>query len=285
MYLIDTHAHLDMIKGLDPREAVERSAREGVKYIINVGSSMEGSRKSVEYSRKFSNVYASIGLHPHYAEGFGKGEEKELERLAGGNAGKITGAGSDEDENSSPAKVVAVGETGFDFYRNLSPGLDQERAFAAQIELALKHDLPVIIHDRDAHKQTIGVVKEYVSSASFRAVVHCFSGDVNFALKCLELGLFISFTGVITFPNAENLRKVVKRVPLERMFVETDSPFLAPQEKRGKENYPGYVRYIAQQIAGIKEVALDEVARITSMNAENFFKIGNQDLTGNAKNL
>lgn len=269
-----------MIKSLTPTEAVEKSAREDVRYIINVGTSIEGSKRSVEFSRRFPGVYSSIGLHPHDAGGFGKREEDELENILAGINIDIqgrhgSGYGKDEGRGTAPAKLVAVGETGLDFYRDLSPRPDQERAFASQIELALKHDLPVIIHDRDAHKETIGVVKNYASSPAFRAVVHCFSGDVNFALQCLELGLFISFTGVITFPNAGTLRQVVKEVPLERMFMETDSPFLAPRQKRGRENYPGYVRYVAGEIAGVKEMPFEEVARTTSQNAQDFFKIGN----------
>lgn len=285
MYLIDTHAHLDMIKGLTPEEAVKKSGQEDVRYIINVGASMAGSRKSVEFSRRFANVFASVGVHPHDAQKFNKDQEEELGRMLGMNGDNpvgVSGAEPPEEKSAGHAKIVAVGETGFDFYRNLSPRLDQERAFSAQIELALKHNLPVIIHDRDAHQQTIGVIKKYISSAGFRAVVHCFSGDANFALQCLELGLFISFTGVITFPNAASLRQVVKKVPVDRIFVETDAPFLAPQEKRGKENYPGYVRYVAQKIAEIREMTFKEVADITSYNAEKFFKIGNTERQGPA---
>jgi TatD DNase family protein len=268
MYFIDTHAHIDMLKNLTPEEAVSRSQSDGVKYIINVGSSVGGSRKSIEFAMKFNNVFASVGVHPHYAKDFGNKEIKILECLIQGYTG-------DECESGGKRyrKVVAVGETGFDFYRNLSPREDMEKTFMSQIELALKYDIPVIIHDRDAHVQTLEVVKRYSGRKNFRAVVHCFSGDTDFAMQCLDLGLYISFTGVITFPSAAGLLKTVKEVPIERVFIETDAPFLAPQIERGKENYPGYVKYIAQKIAEVKNLSIEEVAEITSKNAEDFFSI------------
>jgi TatD DNase family protein len=268
MYFIDTHSHIDMLKSLTPEEAVARSENEGVKYIINVGSSLEGSKRSVEFARKFNNVFASVGIHPHYVRNFGDKEIKILESLLQGYQGAVDGS-----EGKRYDKVVAVGETGFDFYRNLSPRIDMERAFVSHIELALKYDIPVIIHDRDAHRQTLEVVKKYVSHKNFRAVVHCFSGDTNFAMQCLDSGLYISFTGVITFPNAKGILKVVEKVPIERLFIETDAPFLAPQAMRGKENYPGYVRYVAEKIAEIKNLNIEEVADITSRNAKEFFSI------------
>jgi TatD DNase family protein len=271
MYFIDTHAHLDMLKKLTPAEAVSASKEEGVKYIINVGSSIDGSKKSLEYAQKFPGVFASIGIHPHYAEGFGNKEIKMLESLISGYDGDL------ETDAKRYEKVVAVGETGFDFYRNISPRPDQERVFRAQIELAIEYNIPIIVHDRDAHEGTLRVLESYSDRKGFRGVVHCFSGDTAFAMKCLELGLYISYTGVITFPNAADTLEVVREVPLERIFIETDAPFLAPQAKRGKENFPGYVRYIAQKIAEIKNLSIEEVAEITSKNAQDFFGININD--------
>ncbi len=270
MYFIDTHAHIDMLKKLTPREAVDRSGREGVKYIINVGSSLDGSRKSVEFAAKFDNVFASVGIHPHYAGNFGDKEIRILESLIQGSLDAADDGGSN---GKKYGKVVAIGETGFDFYRNLSPVRDMEKAFISHIELALKYDVPVIIHDRDAHQQTLNVVKKYTEHKKFRAVVHCFSGDMNFARQCLDLGLYISFTGVITFPNAGIVLEVVEKVPVERIFIETDAPFLAPQAKRGQENYPGYVKYVAEKIAEIKNLDISQIAEITSKNAEEFFSL------------
>jgi TatD DNase family protein len=271
MYFIDTHAHIDMLKKLTPEEAVAQSESEGVRYIINVGSSLEGSRKSVEFAGRFANVFASVGIHPHYVKDFGDREVKILESLVQGESGGLTN--SDGSKDKKYERVVAIGETGFDFYRNLSPKKDMEKAFISQIEMALKYNIPVIIHDRDAHRETLDAVKKYAGKKNFRAVVHCFSGDINFARQCLELGLYISFTGVITFPNARDLIKVVEKVPLERIFIETDSPFLAPQAKRGRENYPGFVKYVAEKIAEIKNLSIDEIADITSKNAEEFFSL------------
>lgn len=261
MYLIDTHAHLDMLKKMSPEEAVEKSAGEGVRYIINPGSSIGGSKKAVGYAARFPWVFAAVGVHPHDAASVGDDEIKILEELIKGEDG------------TGNKKVVAVGESGFDFFRNLSPRQEQEKAFRAHIELALKYNLPLIVHDRDAHRQTLDVLKEYTRKHDLKAVIHCFSGDAAFALQCLELGLYISFTGVITFPNARDTLEVVRQVPLERMFIETDAPFLAPQPKRGKENYPGYVRYVAEKIAEVKQTSLEEVAKTTSANALEFFSL------------
>jgi len=275
-YFIDTHAHLGMFKGKTPEKAAGDAEKEGVRYIINVGTSLEDSRMSIDFSNKFTNVFATIGIHPHNASGFGKKEKFALELLAMGcgdelehNMGNEGLPGVKKKHN----KVVAIGETGFDFYRNLSPKKDQEKAFISQIELAIRYDLPVIIHDRDAHNDTLRVLKKYAGRKNFRAVMHCFSGDSGFAEKCLGLGLFISFTGVITFPNALEAVEAASAVPVDRIFLETDSPFLAPQAKRGKENYPEYVKYVAGRIAEIKKLSIAEVASVTSKNAEKFFSL------------
>ena len=288
-----------MLKKMTPDFAVKESLRENVKFIINVGSSLEGSKKSLEYSRLYNNVFASVGVHPHDAEDFKDKDLAALEVLIMGNddgisnnneGGRSSGNSSSYDvggskstgitgsisDNNRNKKIVAIGETGFDYFRNLSPKKDQEKAFISQVELALKYNLPLIVHDRDAHEDILKILGSYSSgkSKNLKAVVHCFSGDPDFALKCLELGLFISFTGVITFPNAKSLAETVKEVPIDKIFIETDAPFLAPQEKRGQENYPGFVKYVAYKIAELKNMSVAEVAAITSKNAEKFFSIG-----------
>jgi len=267
-----------MLRKMTPDFAVKESLRENVKFIINVGSSLEGSKKSLEYSRLYNNVFASVGVHPHDAGDFKDKDLATLESLV-----KCDGISNNNDininggisNNNRHKKIVAIGETGFDYFRNLSPKKDQEKAFISQIELALEYNLPVIVHDREAHADILKVLGSYSSdkSKNLKAVVHCFSGDTDFALKCLELGLFISFTGVITFPNAKSLGKTVKEVPIDKIFIETDAPFLAPQEKRGQENYPGFVKYVAYKIAELKNISVAEVATVTSKNAENFFSI------------
>ncbi len=274
MYFIDTHAHLDMIKSMTPEESLKRSLSDDVRYMINVGSSIEGSRKSVKYARQFPNVFASVGIHPHDAEDFGSREIKILKYLIAGSeeesAGETALKSSDEKRFE---KVVAVGETGFDFFRNLSPRPSQEKAFRAHIELATEYDLPLIIHDRDAHEEILDVLRKYSSHKNLKGVIHCFSGDLDFASRCIDIGLYISYTGVITYPNAKGLQDVVREIPIEKIFIETDSPYLAPQEKRGKENYPGYVKYIANKIAELKDLTIEEVAAVTSKNAEDFFTL------------
>jgi TatD DNase family protein len=256
IYLIDTHAHLDMIEKKTPEIVVQEAENEKVKYIINVGSSMDGSLKSVEFAGNFKNVFATVGVHPHYADKFTGKEEEFLDKLIKNNK-----------------KIVAVGEAGFDFYQNPVSKEDQERTFVSHIELAIKHGIPIAIHDREAHKETINVLKNYTGLKNFKAVMHCFSGDADFALKCIGMGLFISFTGVITFKNAKATKEAAKIIPLEKIFIETDAPFLAPQPYRGHENYPSYVKYVAQEIAQIKKISIEEVAKITSQNAINFFNL------------
>jgi len=289
-YFIDTHAHLDMLKNKTPEEAVKDARLEDVKYIINVGTSLDGSRKSLEFSKRFDNVFASIGIHPHHAGEFGSNHRKQIESMISGTndfykdeTKAVNGIKTDfvngEDTKNKYKKVVAVGETGFDFYRNLSPRRDQEKVFAEHIELAIRYNLPVIIHDRNAHNDTLGVVKKYAHDKNFKAVVHCFSGDLDFAMECMDLGLFISFTGVITFPNAKSVLGVIKEIPIERIFIETDTPFLAPQPKRGKENYPEYVKYVACKIAETKNLTVSEIAEITSKNAEKFFSLNKKKIS------
>ena len=255
-YFIDTHAHLDMIEGKTPDVVIREALDENVKFIINVSSDIEGSLKSVEYAKTYDNIFASVGVHPHYANKFGKKEEEFLDELIKNNK-----------------KVVAVGEAGFDFFQNPVSAEDQEKVFTSHIELAIKHCIPVIIHDREAHKETINILKNYIGLKNFKAVLHCFSGDADFALKCIGMGINISFTGVITFKNAKMIKEAAKIIPLEKMFIETDAPYLAPQPKRGQENYPSYVKYVAEEIAQIREISIEEVASVTSQNAIDFFKL------------
>ncbi len=256
MFLIDTHAHLDMLKETSPQDAVKTAKSWGVNYIINVGSSLQGSRKSKELSETYKNVFASIGIHPHYAKDF-QSYENDIKALL---------------ENHT-RKIVAIGETGLDYYRNQSSKQDQEKAFISQIELAIENNLALIIHDRDAHQDILDILKKYSDQENFKAVLHCFSGDKNFAKQIIDLGLYVSFTGILTFPNAKNVVQAAKSIPIERIFVETDTPFLAPQAKRGKENQPAYVTYIAEKLAEIKEISLEKVSEITTKNAIKFFSL------------
>ena len=211
--IIDTHAHLDFPDYKSDLDSVLIRAKEAdVGCIINVGTNLSASKKSVGLAHQFNNVYASIGIHPHDAMKVSEQDWKTLESLV------------------KESKVVAIGETGLDYYRNRSPHEDQQRIFRKHLALAKAHNLPVIIHSRDASSDCLKILEEY-KNGTLKGVVHCFSGTMETAKKCIALGLYISFAGPITFSNAQNLREVAKSVPVERLLLETDSPFLSPQPK------------------------------------------------------
>ena len=253
--LIDTHAHLDIPPlGGQEEEIVSRARDAGVTQIITVGVDLESSEKAVELASRFHNVYASIGVHPHDAKRVG---DPEYDRLI---------------DLSAHEKVVAWGEIGLDYAKNYSPPSVQKRCFVRQLHMALELGLPVIVHDRDAHDDVLEILEGEVKG-KIRGVVHCFSGDKGIARRVLDLGFMISVTGVVTFPKADQLKEVVRYVPLERMFLETDSPYLTPVPYRGKPNEPARVFYVAKEVAGLKGVSIEEVARCTSKNARDFFNL------------
>ena len=250
---VDTHCHLDFPEFNPDREEVIARAKSGqIDFIVNIGSSLSGSKMSLELSRQHDFIYASIGLHPHEADKYDKNIHAELVTLAGCD------------------KVVAIGEIGLDYYRNYSKAENQKKLFSSLLKLAKERNFPVIIHSRLAQPDTLDILKQYLPLA---AVVHCFSEDEIFLQECLDLGFFVSFTCNITYKKAENLRRLVNKVPLERLFLETDAPFLPPEGFRGRRNEPVYVKLLAQEIARIKDLDLEEVGRVTSENAKNFFKI------------
>ncbi|OGX39349.1 MAG: hypothetical protein A2984_02570 [Omnitrophica WOR_2 bacterium RIFCSPLOWO2_01_FULL_41_12] len=251
--LIDTHCHLDFPEFAQDRdEVISRAKEKGVGFIINIGSSLKGSQESIELSKKYDFIYATVGLHPHEADNFDSQAETTLENLVRNE------------------KVVAIGETGLDYFKNYSKAENQKKLFISLVKLAKDLNLPLIIHSRQAQDDTLKILKE---AMPIKAVVHCFSGGDDFLKKCLDLGFFISFTCNITYPKAENLRNLVKETPIDRLFLETDAPFLPPQELRGKRNEPAFVEILAGEFARIKEISVEEVAKITTENAKNFFKI------------
>ncbi len=253
---IDTHCHLDFddYKG-DLDEVIARAASRNVGYMINVGSSVAGSRRSVEFARKYDSIYASVGLHPHDAKDANEAAFIELEKLAG------------------EKKIVAIGEIGLDYFKNLSPQDMQQKTFKRLLGLSKKLNLPVILHNRDAARDMLAILKEELTPP-MRGVMHCFSGDGAFLNEVLALGLYISFTANITFKNAGALREVVKEAPTERVLLETDAPFLAPQSMRGARNEPANVVIVAEEIAKLKGLSVEDVERITTLNAERLFGIG-----------
>ncbi len=251
--LIDTHAHLD-----DKRlynnvsELINRAKKKGVTKIINIGITVESSEKSIELAKNYDEVYASVGIHPHDAKNAPKGYIDRLRSMA------------------SQEKVIAIGEMGLDFFKNISPQQEQKDVFKEQLQLAKELNLPVIIHDRDAHEEVIEILKDY---NGVRGVFHCFSGDAEVASKVLELGFYISFTGTITFKKADKLREVVRKTPMDMMMIETDCPYLAPEPFRGKLNEPAYVRLVGEAVAEEKNLHFDKVAEITTRNAVEFFNL------------
>ena len=251
--LIDTHCHLDFKDFENDREEVIRRAEAcGVEGMINVGSSLESTSRSIELAEKYDFIYAAAGIHPHDAD---RTEASDLDLFR---------------KTLDKKKIVAIGEIGLDYYKNLSSRENQKKLFINLLEEAKARALPIIIHNRDAHSDVLQILKD-VMGEEIKGVMHCFSGDENILRECLDLGMSVSFTCNLTFKNAGKLREVAKNVPMERLLLETDAPFLAPQVFRGKRNEPAHVKYLAEEIAGIKGLSFDEVAGITSANARKLF--------------
>ncbi|MBE0597526.1 MAG: YchF/TatD family DNA exonuclease [Desulfuromonadales bacterium] len=259
--LVDTHAHLDNAQFRDDREAViARALEQGVTRLLTVGTDLASSRLSIEIASAHPEVYAAVGIHPHDAL---TASEETLEQL--------------RELITSAPKVVAVGEIGLDFYRDRAPREAQREAFRRQIRLAREVDLPLIVHDRDAHQEVLQILREE-NAQEIGGVLHCFSGDLEMARQCLELGFYLSFPGTITYPKNEELRQVVRGVPIDRLLVETDCPYLAPQPFRGRRNEPAYVRHTAEAIAAIKGLTIADVARITTVNSYRLFGVGEAEI-------
>jgi TatD DNase family protein len=255
--LIDSHAHIQSKEYAGEVEAVIARAREaGVEKIIAVGGAgdMSSNTEAIALAKTFPDIYATVGMHPHDAKDVGANELKKLKELA------------------ADPKVVAVGETGLDYYYDNSPREVQRRVFAEFIHLARETGLPIVVHERDAAHDVADLLRAE-GAGKLRGVIHCFTGNYEAACAYLDLGFYISFTGIITFKNAEALRDVVRKVPLERIFVETDSPYLTPVPYRGRRNEPAYVRYVAETVARLKELSLEEVARVTTQNVQELFSI------------
>lgn len=253
--LIDTHAHLDMKDfDKDRQETLDRALKGGITHIITIGIDLSSSLKALELANRHDFVYSSVGYHPHNATNMDPQVIKELEGLV------------------SEPKVVAWGEIGLDFYRGYSPPDAQMEAFERQLEMAMDLDLPVIIHDREAHSELLKTL-EQVGKGVHRGVIHCFSGDYDMATALIEMGYHISIPGTVTYKKAFQVQEVATRIPLERLLVETDAPFLAPVPHRGKRNEPLFVTYTAQKIAELRDMDFQEVALQTSENAKRVFDL------------
>lgn len=260
--LVDSHAHLDNRQFDNDREAVISAALDnGVGHILTIGCDLDSSVTNVQLAQNHPSLYASVGFHPHDATALDQASLDQLRQLL------------------KQPKVVAVGEIGLDYYRNRSPQAVQQRVFRQQLSLAQEAGKPVIIHDRDAHEDVLTILTEE-KAADLGGVLHCFSGDLAMARTCLDLGFYLSFSGTISYPKNEGVREMLKQLPLDRILLETDCPYLSPQPFRGKRNEPAYLRYTAQALAEIKGLTFNDVARITSRNCYDLFGIGAVEQTG-----
>lgn len=221
--------------------------------MVTIGIDLESSKIALEFASRFEGVYAAVGFHPHEAKFL---DEKKLEEL---------------EELAKKDRVVAIGETGLDYYWKHSTLDCQLKAFKKQINLARKLNLPLVIHDREAHQDTLKILAE--EAKGLKILLHCFSGDIKMAQLCMERGYYLGIGGVITFNNAKKLRAVVEQVPIENLVLETDSPYLAPHPFRGKPNEPKYISLIAEKVAEIKGISIEKVAKITSINSKEIFGI------------
>ena len=255
MMLFDTHAHLDDRQySRDRGEMLQRARDQGVERIVNVGYDLPSSTRSLELAGRHDFIYAAVGIHPHDASDLNDDTIAKLKAMA------------------SHPKVVAIGETGLDYYRNLSPQEAQQQSFRRHISLARELGLPLIIHDRDAHGDILRVMQEE-QVAEVGGILHCFSGNWEMARQCLEMNFYISFAGPVTFNNARRVQEIAAQVPLDRLLIETDAPYLTPEPLRGKRNESSYVFYVCQKIAELRRMKLQDLAQATYENGLRVFRI------------
>ena len=253
--IVDTHCHLDMIdSGNDVDARVQTAAAAGVAPIITVGIDLPSSKNAVLLAARYQHIYATVGIHPHNVQGLTDSAYSELEELC------------------KKPEVVAYGEIGLDYVKQYAPRDTQRAHYERQVDLARKMQIPLVIHDREAHEDILHVLRNRAPFAA-GGIMHCFSGDWNFARKVLDLGFFISIPGVVTFKKAAAMQEVATKAPLDKLLLETDAPFLAPEPLRGKKNVPEYILYAAQKIAELRGMSLAELARVTTENARHIFRI------------
>ena len=252
--LADSHAHIDDERfDADREEVVARALAAGVSLIVNIGADMASSARSVALAEKYPEIYAAVGMHPHDSQDMKETDYRQLEQWA------------------NHPKVVAIGEIGLDYHYDLSPRPVQKEVFLRQLDLARKTGKPFIIHEREAHADMLDIIRN--AARGLNGVFHCFSGSVETAREYLKMGFYISVAGPVTFPKSAKTKDVAKAVPLDRLLVETDSPYLTPQPFRGKRNEPAYVRIVAEEIANLRDISLAELAEVTTANVRRLFNI------------
>jgi len=250
---VDTHAHLQWASfDNDRKNVLERAKEKHVTRIVNIGFDIAGSLKGITLAENHKGLYATVGIHPHNANTL---NEKTVDTLR---------------ELATNPKVVAIGEIGLDYYRNLSPEEVQKQAFETQLALAQELKLPVVIHDREAHDDILQTLLRF--KGKIKGIMHCFSGSKEMAKQCIDLGFRISFAGTVTYPKAHQLREIAECIDLKNVLLETDCPWLAPQDMRGKRNEPSFLPMIAQEIANLKRVSVDDLAEATTRNAEEILR-------------
>ncbi len=251
---VDSHCHLifDQLKSQMP-DLIENAKKAKVRYMLNIATKPEEFEANLSLIKNHDHIFQAVGTHPHYT---GNDNEKSAEKLA--------------DFVCEYPKIIGIGETGLDFYYEYSSKQNQKRQFYRHIEAAKIAGLPVIVHTREAEEETINILQEEYKRSPFSFVLHCFSGTEKLADACLEIGGYLSFSGILTFNKTENIRNVARKAPMEKILIETDAPYLAPIPKRGKINEPSFIAYTAQCLAEIRSQSLEEIAQQTS---KNFFEL------------
>lgn len=251
--LFDTHTHLDDEKfDKDRDEIISSLKEEGISLLVNIGADMKSSQESILLAEKHDFIYASVGVHPCDTKNLTDDDINTLEKMA------------------KHEKVVAIGEIGLDYYWDEPEREIQKEWFLKQLLLAKKLNMPYIVHDRDAHADTLEIIKkcDYTNG-----VMHCFSGSVEMAQEVIKMGMYVSLSGTVTFKNSKKAQEVAKSIPLDRLLIETDSPYLTPEPFRGKRNNSALIRYTAEKIADIRGISFEELARITLDNGKRFYNI------------
>lgn len=254
-FLIDTHSHVDMEDfNNDLDEVILRAKEFGVEKIILPSVDRSSFEKVIEISNKYKSVYCALGIHPSEVK---DAKEEDFEKII---------------ELLGVEKIVAIGECGLDYYWDKTYVEEQKKVFLKQIEIAKEFKLPLLVHDRDAHKDTFDLLTQNIKD-EVPVVMHCFSGSLEFAKECIKKGFYIALGGVVTFKNAKKAHEIAKEIPLEHLLLETDAPYLTPVPYRGKRNEPAYVKFVAEEIAKIRGISFEQVAEITTVNAGKVFKI------------